>query len=92
MLAGDMGQCLWEKQSSSEARAEASVTNVASLHADQCGHLEASRRCAYTVHTLQTNRQTDKEPGEMSKGQILMKRVTAVIGKIISCSLRLGAG
>lgn len=42
-----MGQRLWEKQSSSEARAEASVTNVASLHEDECRRLEASHCCVY---------------------------------------------
>ncbi len=73
--AGDMGQCLWGKQSSSEAseaRAEGSVTNVASLCADQCGHLEASCRCAYTSATQQG--WTDRQPSEMREGHILTRR------------------
>lgn len=58
--AGDMGQCLWEKQSSSEARAEASVTNVASLHEDECRRLEASQCGVYMdrPQSRWTDRQT----------------------------------
>ena len=68
--AGSMGQCLWGKQSSSEARAEGSVTNVASLHADQWGHLEASRRCIYVLYWARMDREKRQHD---ERGTHLMK-------------------
>lgn len=78
-----MGQCLWGKQSSSEARAEGSVTNVASLHADQCGHLEASRRCTYTDSTERDGR-TAQWDAERTSFNV---KVTCVICFALLCVL-----
>lgn len=72
-----MGHCLWGKQSSSEARAEGSVTNVASLGSDQCGHLGGSCRCTYTYSTAEeeTNKNARRNNNNNKKMPLIYKNI-----------------